>query len=49
MTGWEINLGFVPGVLFGIRQYDDIENNKIDYVLYIGCIDVCFTAFYNEE
>ena len=49
MTGWEINLGLIPGVLFGVRQYDARENDRIDYVLYIGCIDIRFTAFSNEE
>ena len=49
MTAWEINLGLIPGALFGIRQYDDVENNKTDYVLYIGCLDICFTAYYDEE
>ena len=49
MKGWEINIGLIPGLLFGFRQYEDYENEKIDYVLYIGCIDICFTAYYGEE
>ena len=49
MTSWEINLGLFPGLLFGFRQYDDVEENKTDYVLYIFVFDICYTVFYNEE
>ena len=48
MTAWEINLGLVPGILFGFRQYEDFEESKTDYVLYIGIFDICFTAYYGE-
>ena len=46
MTAWELNFGLIPGILFGFREYK--EEDKTDYVLYIGCIDICFTAFYEE-
>jgi hypothetical protein len=46
MKAWEINIGLVPGILFGIRHYEDIENNKVDYVLYLGCFDICYTTYY---
>ena len=49
MTSWEINLGLFPGILFGFRQYDDVEEKKTDYVLYIFVFDICYTVFYNEE
>ena len=49
MKAWEINLGLVPGLLFGFRQYEDVENEKMDYVLYLAFIDICFTAYYGEE
>ena len=49
MQAWEINIGLIPGALFGVRQYDDVELNKTDYVLYLGCIDICFTPYYGEE
>jgi|TARA_R110000823_G_scaffold1687_13_gene6618 hypothetical protein len=47
MQAWEVNIGIFPGVLFGIRQYE--EDYKTDYVLYLGFIDICFTAYYEEE
>ena len=46
MKAWEINIGLVPGVLFGIRQYEDQDNAKIDYVLYLGFSDICYTTYY---
>lgn len=49
MTAWEINLGLFPGILFGFRQYEDYDNVKVDYVLYLGIFDICFTAYYGEE
>lgn len=47
MTSWEINLGIIPGILLGFRQYD--EDHKTDYVLYLGVIDICFTTYYGEQ
>ena len=46
MKAWEINIGLVPGVLFGIRQYEDQDNAKIGYVLYLGFFDICYTTYY---
>ena len=48
MTSWEINIGLFPGILFGFRQYEDVELEKTDNVLYLGMVDVCFTAYYGE-
>ena len=47
MIGWEINMGMFPGILLGFRQYEEV--NKTDYVLYLGVIDICFTAYYEEQ
>lgn len=41
ITGWEISLGFYPGVLFGFRSY--INNGVENHVLYIPFVDVCLT------
>ena len=46
-TSWEISTGFFPGVLFGMRSYEDGEF-QIDHVLYIGFIDICLTIYYEK-
>jgi len=38
--GWSIELGFYPGILFGMRSYD-MEDHKI-HVLYLPFIDIAF-------
>ena len=35
---WSISLGMYPGILFGIRTYDN--ENYMQYVLYLPLIDV---------
>ena len=47
MQAWEINIGLVPGLLFGMRSYE--ESDKTDHVLYLAFIDICFTAYYGDE
>jgi len=46
-TGWELYTGIFPGILFGIRSYEDGEF-QIDHVLYLGFIDICLTLYYEE-
>ncbi len=46
-TGWELSTGIFPGILFGIRSYEDGEF-QIDHVLYLGFIDICLTLYYEE-
>ena len=41
ITGWEISLGFYPGVLFGFRSY--INNGVENHVLNIQYVDVSLT------
>ena len=43
---WELSLGLYPGILIGIRSYDQKE--AIDHVLYIPFIELCFTIYKNE-
>ena len=43
ILGWEISLGFYPGVLLGFRSYSDTGNGVENHVLYIPFIDVCLT------
>jgi hypothetical protein len=40
-NNWELSFGIFNGLLFGFRTYPD--DNKIDYVLYLGIFDVCYT------
>ena len=43
---YEITFGLFTGLLFGYRQYVDIDENKIDHVLYIGLFDCCLSLYY---
>ncbi len=42
-VGWEISFGLFPGILFGIRTYDEPE--QISFVGYIPLIDFCITFY----
>ena len=44
-TDWELSIGFIPGLLLGIRSY--VEKRKTNHVLYFGCIDICFTIYHD--
>jgi hypothetical protein len=46
MKKWELSFGLFEGLLFGYRNYPDIENNKIDHVLYVFIFDICLTLQY---
>ena len=46
-TGWEMSTGIFPGILFGIRTYED-GDYQVDHVLYLGCIDICLSLYYEE-
>tara|TARA_B100000900_G_C20589194_1_gene720938 strand:+ start:2663 stop:2818 length:156 start_codon:yes stop_codon:yes gene_type:complete len=46
-TGWEMSAGIFPGILFGIRTYED-GDFRVDHVLYLCFIDICLTFFYEE-
>ena len=39
--------GVVPGILFGVRTYED-GDYQVDHVLYIGFIDICLTLYYEK-
>ncbi len=49
VTGWEISLGFYPGILFGVRTYKYNETNTIDHVLYLPLVDLCLTIYKEED
>jgi len=42
---WELSFGVFPGILFGMRTYQ--EDHKNNHVLYFGFVDVCLTVFKN--
>jgi len=41
---WSLSLGFYPGILFGIRTYE--EGDAIVYVLYMPFIDIALKIYY---
>tara|TARA_R110002050_G_scaffold47938_5_gene111627 strand:- start:200 stop:352 length:153 start_codon:yes stop_codon:yes gene_type:complete len=42
---WSLSFGFYPGILFGIRNYE--ENDHITYVFYLPLVDFALTIPYN--
>ncbi len=38
-NGWELSIGFYPGILIGMRTYYNKDYNE--HVLYLPFIDVC--------
>lgn len=53
LVRWELSLGLVKGILFGVRQYSfqsqDKEVYEEDVVLYIGMIQVVLTLIYAKQ
>lgn len=49
ITGWEITLGFYPGILFGVRTYGYKKTNTTDHVLYLPFVDICLTIYKEED
>ena len=43
MKDWELSFGVVPGLILGMRSYQ--EENKVNHVLYILFLDICLTIF----
>ena len=46
MKRWELSFGLFEGLLFGYRNYPDVENNKVDHVFYVFIFDICLTLQY---
>lgn len=40
---WTISIGFYPGILFGFRSYEEIEQTT--HVLYIPFVDLALEVF----
>ena len=43
-TSWELSAGMFPGLLLGIRSYDD-GDFQVDHVLYIPFIDISLEIY----
>jgi hypothetical protein len=41
---WSLSIGFYPGILFGLRAYE--EEDSITYVLYIPLVDIALELPY---
>jgi hypothetical protein len=41
---WSLGIGFYPGILFGIRTYE--EGDAIVYVLYMPFVDISLKIYY---
>lgn len=46
MSGFELHLGFYPGVLIGIRSYP--EKDFTEHVLYLPFLELCLTIHYEK-
>ena len=40
---WSLSFGFYPGILFGIRTYE--EQTQTAYVFYLPFVDVAFETY----
>tara|TARA_R110000737_G_scaffold236826_1_gene249245 strand:+ start:165 stop:320 length:156 start_codon:yes stop_codon:yes gene_type:complete len=49
LVRFEITAGIFPGILFGIREYNFIQEDveEKDIVLYFGMIQITLTLIYN--
>ena len=46
MRNWQLEIGTYPGVLLGIRTYENDDNTE--HVLYLPFVELILT-FFNEE
>ena len=44
---WELSVGTIPGLVFGIRSY--VETTRTNHVLYLLFIDVCLTIYNKRQ
>ena len=50
MKGWELSIGFYPGLLIGMRSYYvHGEPNRVDHVFYLPLIDLCLTIYKEKD
>ncbi len=41
---WSLSIGFYPGILFGLRAYE--EEKQLTYVLYLPFVDLALEIYY---
>ncbi len=50
MKGWELSIGFYPGLLIGMRSYAIPGNSKrVDHVFYLPLVDLCLTVYKDND
>jgi hypothetical protein len=50
MKGWELSVGFYPGLLIGMRSYAIPGNSKrVDHVFYLPLVDLCLTVYKDND
>ena len=50
MKGWELSIGFYPGLLIGMRSYTvPGDTKRVDHVLYLPHIELCLTIYEKED
>ena len=42
---WELTMGFYPGVIIGIRSYN--QEDSVQHVIYLPFVDMCLEIFEN--
>ncbi len=42
---WSLSIGFYPGILFGVRTYE--EEDRLTHVFYIPFVDIALEIPYN--
>lgn len=47
MKNWSLEVGLYPGILLGIRTYENEHNTE--HVLYFPLVEFILTVFKNEE
>ncbi len=40
---WSLSVGFYPGILFGMRTYE--EPKQVVYVIYLPFVDIALTIY----
>lgn len=44
--GWTLDIAFYPGILFGIRAYE--EEERLEHVLYIPFVGLILSIYYEN-
>ena len=42
-NNWDLSFGTFPGILFGMRTYQEEYRNNL--VIYLGFLDICLTIY----